>query len=263
MPELVYLMRRRVTREVIEQAVSKEYGIQVTVNHFLDDLKAPILKILSMTGWKVRHDNARDFRIHSDITSSRDWGCPVGRYRTVILSNGIMGNQLGYNEQERPEYLEKMINVYTGTGEYSHLRNYFMPPYFAVTSEPTEELQTAFEKIGLEVRLVKNPGEVQIKQHYEMKEPKRASKKYNNVSQRTAFDGKRAKEIRRQNGLTQTGLARLLNDSASKQTMISSFETGMRLGFSPQSEFVKNYLEWLGNHGYDPFGIKGKKPEAG
>lgn len=259
MPNLVYLIQDSQAASLgfsgaesrIEKSIFKKYGDQVNIKHFLFDVKAPILEILSETNLKF----AQSDTAFSRVTAARTWGASVEWYRTIILGQGIMGDQRGYDPKERKDKLEKMVRVYVGKGEYGHLKNYHTPPYFALTTESTDEVQAAFEAVGVEVRLIVAPPRAENIAAPRI-EPETIETK-TNAPERPIFDGKQAKAIRKQEGLTQSDLAEVLKDVPSKQTMISNFESGyVRPGFPPQSKFVQNYLRWLKERGYNPYNLK-------
>ena len=74
------------------------------------------------------------------------------------------------------------------------------------------------------------------------------------------LDPKIMREIRLKENLTQHDLVvKLMGEEKalrSNAVRISSFENGyVRPGYPPRSDFTKKYIQWLKEHGYNPYNI--------
>ena len=89
------------------------------------------------------------------------------------------------------------------------------------------------------------------------------SLEYDGLSKITKFDRRKARKIRRGQGLSQKNLVELLGFGNYSPSTLSFLETGTtKVTFPPKTALVANYLFWLKDHGYNPFGILTKKPEV-
>lgn len=77
------------------------------------------------------------------------------------------------------------------------------------------------------------------------------------MKKNSAFEGDVARKVRMVSGLTQFGLTEEIGfNNPSAKTMIGMYETGkVKPGNPPRGEISKKYIEWLKEHGYNPFNL--------
>ena len=136
----------------VEIAIAREYFLsELEVTHALLDTKFQIIEFFQTR----RYPPSGDLDFCYIQPSSASFNPTIRRYRTIVLHNeATMGNVLGYSlRSNRKERLGKMVRAYVSRGEYAR-QNRFNPPFFALTSEPIDEVKQAFEEVGLEVKTV-------------------------------------------------------------------------------------------------------------
>ena len=77
--------------------------------------------------------------------------------------------------------------------------------------------------------------------------------------EKRSYNRTQAKKVRKQQGLSQRGLVELLGYGKiyGKIIQLSIIENGhKKIDFPPKSAFEAHYMNWLKDHGYNPFGLK-------
>jgi len=243
---------KRVSFSDVESTLRKE-GIALTsrMEHMLEDSIFPASDLFYPNG----DLKDRFFTFHRndpDILDFSNYRKEIQRHRMIIYTNesSTIGYRLGYSvnhEENMGVHLERMIEIYLER---------FKPPYVGATNfASVPEVKEAFEKAGLEVRVVAQiPKVVEVQRYDTQIQHPVYHTPIQQSEENPIFNGVKAKTIRRQEGLTQTGLVRLLGFKDNKYVFISNAETG-RGAPHLKSEFDKKYLNWLKDKGYNPYKI--------